>query len=215
MSSDYKMKAYNAYREYVSSEDTTLSEERWTEIWSVIQHYVKAVIKGKDYNCSDFDLDDHLSEVQMKLWSQLSAKTVPHDTPSLWVGSIKVVTQRFLIDCYRRDQTETKSRETYGDQQNAVHEQDLNNKLWASHIVGWHKDLIAVKMAERSRFELVDYDLCRNYVELESRDADAQAMIDMIAETEYWDPGFLYRYMTILFRWVYYDVNYGPDSLVA
>jgi len=213
--SDYKMKAFHAYCEYAAGNETSMPEDRWVAIWSVIKHYVTAVIKGKDYNCSEFDLDDHLAELQLELWSRLSQRKIPCDSPSLFVGSVRVVTQQFLIGNHRKTQAEERSRDKYAESTEPGQEPNLHGKLWAAHLAGWHKDVIAEKMAGRARFDVVDFDLCRNYVELECRNADSRTIEEMIIETGYWDPGFMYTYLTILYRWVYYDVTYGPEALVA
>lgn len=215
MPSDYKTKAYDLYLEYHGSKTQKLPEDLFEKIWNILRPYVTVVIRGKDYNVSDFDLEDHLAEVQAELWRRLCERKLPVDGPALFIGAVRLITRHLLIDIHRKNTAEERSRGHYADSTETEYLPSYSGKMLARDLVCHHKDVIAKEMAKRARIAEVDFDLCRYYVELVERKEPIRLFMDAMEMTNYWDPHFLYVYVTVLHRWVYFDVCYGPESLVA
>jgi hypothetical protein len=215
MPNDSKTKSWEAYREFYNRSGESPTEDEFTNIWRGLAPYVRAVIKGKVYNCSDFDLDDYMADAQFMLWERMCQRKLPVQQPAIFIAAVKVMTRQMLIDCHRKNDAERRTRDGYADRVESVHQPCFATQMWAVEMLKKHKMMIARLMSKRSRFKEVNLKLTAQIVVLFQKNAKLALVIDVIERTGYWDPKFLLEHLQVLYRWCYYELRAQTLGLVA
>jgi len=215
MRSDKKTESWRAYKKFYDGSTETPTDAEFVRIWNGLSPYVKAVIKGKVYNCSEFDMDDYLADAQLLLWQRMCQRKLPVEGPAIFIGAVKVMTRQMLIDTYRKNDAERRTRNSYADRIETTHQPCFATKLWAGELLKKHQNVLAEMMVARSRFKEVSFRLTSQLVVLFQRSSKMSHILDVIERTGYWDPKFLLEHLQVLYRWCYYDLRTQTLGLAA
>lgn len=199
--------AWKCYSGYCQSNSHELVDGQFETIWSGVSKYVRSVIRSKAFTCSQFDLDDRISDVQLSLWQRMRTKKLPCKSLAIFVASLKVVTRQLVIDAYRTAQADERGRSEYAARSSYEFCSSHTSRLSAMEVLAKYKDILAAMMVEHSRFSVVNFSLAKEAAGLFLRDARFCFLHDIASRSGFWDPGFLVGHLQVIFRWAYYDLR--------
>lgn len=215
MHNDNKTRAWQVYRDFHDRGIDALTEDEFSKVWDGLAPYVQAVIKGKSYSCSDFDLDDYMAEAQFMLWQRMCHRKLPAQDPAIFIGAVKVMTRQMVIDCHRKNQAQERIRGGYAGQSDISMECGQLERLGAAEMLKKHMTMIARLVVQRSRFKEVNLKLANQIVMLLQKESPLKHVLDVIERTGFWDAKFLLEHLQVLYRWSYYEVREQTLGMVA
>ena len=202
-----RSKAWEVYCSYYDCVDESMAEMDFEEVSRSLDKYLRDIINGQVYGCSEFDMDDYLADAQLLLWQRLSTRVLPPHDQLMFLGAVKMVVRRMLIDNFRRQDAQQRAVDSYSEKVVPSYEVCHVTRLWATTVLKKHKTILARAMSKRSRFPVVTQKLALKVIDLFHEDAKLAEIVDVLEQTEFWDCFFLLAYLQVLYRWSCYDLR--------